>query len=134
MKAISVATWRVHRSEQRLQTDVANQLIIHLVLVLVQVIVLALVLLTTLLTYLCPQQSCRAAAAAARNLVLCCSHWLKALSPNVCVSSYLLEHFVWYSSEVYICMSTARTAKSTQTVRMIQSQQCHLHFFILIFC
>lgn len=84
MKAISVATGGVHRSEQRLQTDVANQLIVHLILVLVQVTVLALVLLTTLLTYPQPQQTCRAAAAG--NFGFCFSHWLTELCPNFCVS------------------------------------------------
>jgi len=51
MKAICVATRGVHRSEEGLQADVANQFIVHLILVLIQVAVQALVLLATLLTH-----------------------------------------------------------------------------------
>lgn len=54
MKAIGVTTRRVHRFEERLQTDVANQFIVHIVLVLVQVAFKAIVLLATLLTDPCP--------------------------------------------------------------------------------
>lgn len=54
MKAVSVATGGVHGFEQRLQADVADQLIVHLVQVLIQVALLAFVLLATLFTNPCP--------------------------------------------------------------------------------
>lgn len=54
VKAISVTTRGVHRSEEGLQADVANQFIVHLILVLVQVAFQAIVSLATLLTDPCP--------------------------------------------------------------------------------
>lgn len=83
VKAIGVAARGVHRSEEGLQTDVANQFIVHLILVLVQVAVLAVVLLSALLAYARPRQT--RSGTAAGNFVFCCSHWLRELSPNVCV-------------------------------------------------
>lgn len=91
MKAVSVATRGVHRSEQGLQTDVADQLIVHIIQVLVQVALLALVLLAALFTNPCPRQT--SSAGAAGNFGFYCSHWLRELSPNLRpVSSYLLSN------------------------------------------
>ncbi len=72
VKAIGVATRGVHWSEERLQTDVANQFIVHLILVLVQVAFQAVVLLATLLTNPRPRQT--RSATAAGNFGFCCSH------------------------------------------------------------
>lgn len=83
VKAVSVSAWCIHGSEQGLQTNVANQFVVHLILVLVQVAVQALVLLATLLTDTSPRQTCSAAAAG--NFGFCCSHFLRKLSPNSCV-------------------------------------------------
>lgn len=95
MKAIRVATRGVHRSEERLQTDVANQFIVHLILVLIQVAVLPIVLLATLLAYSRPRQT--RSATAAGNFGFCSSHWMWELSPIFCLSkssasSYLLKN------------------------------------------
>ncbi|TNN44292.1 hypothetical protein EYF80_045527 [Liparis tanakae] len=80
MEAVRVATRGVHRSEEGLQADVANQLIVHLVLVLVQVAVQALVLLATLLTDARPREA--RGADAAGHFGFRRRHWLKKISPH----------------------------------------------------
>lgn len=84
VEAIRVATRGVHRSDEGLQTDVANQFIVHIILIIVQMAFEAVVLLATLLTDPRPRQT--PSAAAAGNFGFCCSHWPKEFSWNFCVS------------------------------------------------
>lgn len=86
VEAIGVSTRGVHWSNEGLQTDVANQFIVHVVLVIVQMAFEAVVLLATLLTDPRPRQTpSTAAAAAAGSFGFCCSHWPKGFSWNFCV-------------------------------------------------
>lgn len=135
VKAIGVATRGVHRSEEGLQADVANQFIIHIILVLVQVALQAIVLLATLLTDPRPRQACSATAAG--SFGFCCSHWLGVQSKLLCLwkrsaFSYLLKKRVWCTSRTYVFVSKATIHWNGET--MIPSQNCYLHVFILIFC
>lgn len=96
VKAICVATRSVHRSDEGLQTDVANQFIVHIILVLVQVAFQAIMLLATLLTDPRPRQTWSAAG----SFGFSCSHELIEISPNLFVfgkkttSSYLRKNLV----------------------------------------
>lgn len=68
MKAVGVPTRGVHGSDEGLQTDVANQFVVHIVLVLVQMAFQAFMLLAALLTDPCPRQT------RGTSFGFCCSH------------------------------------------------------------
>lgn len=82
MEAIGVTTRGIHRSDKGLQTDVANQFIVHIILVFVQMAFKAFVLLATLLTDPRPRQT----PIAASSFGLRCRHCLIEFTYNFCAS------------------------------------------------
>lgn len=83
VEAVSVSTRSVHGSEERLQANVTNQLIVHLVLILVQVSVLNLVMLAAFFTNASPGETRRPAAGNGDGggFGFCCCHCFRKFSP-----------------------------------------------------